>query len=731
MGSKFNEEKVVMSPRYMQLIENLHSDKLIINDAKLKTRGSINIDDHGYIPYPDFTFTADYFENDGFVCGAREIGHNFKRLLNEVPKYINRNSALASCWIGHYRDYIKVGWKDKVPEYGLPERLQKIIDKYYIKQSGYGGMNHCCPDLGIGYKLGWQGILDQIRYYREFNHPSDTSFYDGEELMVLGIIEWVDAHSQLAYKLAENESDEFHRQNYLEIARINRKLTTQPPETLREACQFIAHFQSVDRMYSSGGAGGCLDTLLQSYFERDIASGLITEDEAVWYIASVYFNDTHYYQIGGLIPDGSRDVTSRISFVALDAMHLLGIPVNLALRVHPDCNETLLRRSVEYIIEDGSGVCFSLEKGICDGFANNGYPIELGRMRAKTGCNWVAIPGREYPLQDVTRLNMPMALHYAIEDIKTEGAYSTSRLWDLFSKHLSIMVQCIKDCYDLHVENVSKVSPEIVIDLLMHGPIERGINSVRGGVDIRNFNIDGIGLATVADSFAAIEQRIEKEGRLTWERLFELIDSNFHNAENERLMLNNIMRFGNPSSLAEKWAVRVKDEFVYQCKHAPTAKHKLTIIPGLFSHGDIYNYGKFTPANPNGRKLGEPISHSSEPDPGFAKGLHTFSPVLKANAVAITQTGYGNSAPLHLDIDTGLINSVNGIDAIITLIKVHEQMGGTLINMNCVSKQMLMEAHEDPTKHPDLVVRVTGYSAFFASLSKEYRQQIIDRFLEE
>ena len=40
-----------------------------------------------------------------------------------------------------------------------------------------------------------------------------------------------------------------------------------------------------------------------------------------------------------------------------------------------------------------------------------------------------------------------------------------------------------------------------------------------------------------------------------------------------------------------------------------------------------------------------------------------------------------------------------------------------------------MQAHENPDLFPDLVVRVTGYSAYFKSLSPEYRQQVVDRFL--
>ena len=209
------------------------------------------------------------------------------------------------------------------------------------------------------------------------------------------------------------------------------------------------------------------------------------------------------------------------------------------------------------------------------------------------------------------------------------------------------------------------------------------------------------------------------------------MDTNYEGAERERLMLKNIRRFGSPGSRAQDWAVRIRDYYVALCKGAPTRKHHLMIVPGLFSHGDVYAYGKTLEATPNGRFAGDAISHSSEPDPGFARGVDTFSPVLKANAVALTQAGYGNSAPLHLDIDTGLIQHSGGVDALVALIHAHEQAGGTLINMNCVSKEKLLKAHEDPKAYPDLVVRVTGYSAFFASLSKEYRQQIVDRFLDE
>ena len=63
------------------------------------------------------------------------------------------------------------------------------------------------------------------------------------------------------------------------------------------------------------------------------------------------------------------------------------------------------------------------------------------------------------------------------------------------------------------------------------------------------------------------------------------------------------------------------------------------------------------------------------------------------------QPGYGNSSPLHLDIDTDMLEREGGVDALMALILTHNQMGGTLINLNCLSKQTLLEAHEDPSTH--------------------------------
>jgi pyruvate-formate lyase len=98
-------------------------------------------------------------------------------------------------------------------------------------------------------------------------------------------------------------------------------------------------------------------------------------------------------------------------------------------------------------------------------------------------------------------------------------------------------------------------------------------------------------------------------------------------------------------------------------------------------------------------------------------------------AVAAVQPGRGNSAPLQLDIDRKLMQEAGGLDTVAAMIMTHNEQGGTLINLNIVSKEQILEAHKDPDRFPDLVVRVTGYSAYFHTLSPEYRQQVVDRIL--
>ncbi len=129
---------------------------------------------------------------------------------------------------------------------------------------------------------------------------------------------------------------------------------------------------------------------------------------------------------------------------------------------------------------------------------------------------------------------------------------------------------------------------------------------------------------------------------------------------------------------------------------------------------------------PDGRKSKTPISHGANPSPGFS--IDGASLAL-AVAIAGIQPGYGNTAPMQWELDPTFATD-DHVDLIGSIIRAHFEMGGTLINVNIMDKNKVLEAHKNPENFPELVVRVTGFTAYFSMLTPEFRQLVVDRILE-
>ena len=97
------------------------------------------------------------------------------------------------------------------------------------------------------------------------------------------------------------------------------------------------------------------------------------------------------------------------------------------------------------------------------------------------------------------------------------------------------------------------------------------------------------------------------------------------------------------------------------------------------------------------------------------------------NAIAAIQPNFGNTAPVQLELDPGIADDEEGIDKMCAMIRAILKSGNTLLNVNIIDGAKILAAHRDPFRFPDLVVRVTGFTAFFAMLSPEFRQLVVDR----
>ena len=733
---------------YQRRLEMLRARKLEHAKRKVNLTGPRDGDEQGNVPLPpEFAEIVEAVNGSGVLVkttvlkgfkpvsnhpsggffGPRSVGENFRRLLEVHPTYIDPLSSMAGVYMVSFTSYRRPSWN---PDFDF-SHLHREQEMYGIDH-GIGGLQHFCPDLKIGLDLGWGELLEKVKRCREAN-PGSAEFYAGLEEVVLGMQCWIGRHGEAAREMAEMEAHPLLRENLDAIAEICSRLASEPPRTFREACQWLTFFQAAAKMYNGSGEWGQLDELLRPFYEKDIETGRLTDDEAIFHIACLLLSETAYVQLGGPDSEG-RDLASPVSFLVLEAVHRLKTPANIGVRVGRSLDPELFRRGVEILLEDRMGFPkFIGDDAVTLGFTRNGYPVEDARARIYAGCHWLAIPGREYNMMDLIKIDLAKVFDVAFRGMMADpdATPSVAELWSRFEGHLRRAVEVVAEGIDLHLEHMHEVFPEIFLDLFCYGPLEKGMDvSQVGAVDYTDIGVDGATLATAADSFAALEQRIEVEGRLTWREAIEFIDGDWAGPEGEhaRLMMRNISRFGSGGSPADGWAERISGVLTRLVTEAPTPGG-VRMVPGLFSWAKVVTYGRRLGATPDGRRAGAPLSHGPNPSPGFNRGKGG-TPTQMVSAVAAVQPGYGNTAPLQLDLNpsTGVDGEL--VDNVLALIWSHFDLGGTLVNINVLDRETLLDAQRDPSKYPDLIVRVTGFSAYFASLSEEIRQYVVDRLVE-
>lgn len=733
---------------YAERLKAMRDTKIEHTLAKRKQNGYTDLDDFGTVPISEGYFVEPWYNSEnGSFYGYDGMCENFCRVIDAHEPYIDVNEMLCGRWrdmLVNYRgdlhympnwlknnpktqEFMKTSttlWSKRWDEGRFPyDELKPLQAKYNIT-SGIDADAHFACDYRIGFELGFGGFLEKIDYYRKINSDKQA-FYDAEERVVKAIIAFIQRHIDKLEQMISSEKNNEIRDNLIEMKTVCENVRYDAPKTFHEVCQWTAFFNCAARIYTRDGAGFQLDGLLYPYYERDVRAGILDDEKAKFLIANLLLIDPHYYQISG-VDENDKDMTNHLSYLILDAADSINIAMNLTVRVHDNCDKGFLKKAIFYLLKNKNGwPRFCNDKELSEGYMrNNGIDKKTARERIAVGCNWMCVPGKEFPMNDTVKINVAKVLEEALKDLRNEKVRSTDRLFELFEKHTKIAVETTAKGINHHLDHVWEVTPELVMNLMMKNTLEQG-KDISQCAELYTVGIDGAGLAVVADSFGALQTRVEEEKLLTWDEMFEALDNDFED-ERLRLMLNSSPKFCQGGTVSDTWAKKLTTLWVSIVKSQPMPKGR-QLLPGWFSWSRTIEYGTKVGATPNGRKAGTPISHGANPNPHFRTD---GAPTAQANGIASIQCGYGNTAPLQLEFDPKLAADEKGVEIVSKLIETHFKQGGTLININILDGEKLMEANQNPDLHPDLVVRVTGFTAYFASLSPQFRQLVVDRFLE-
>jgi formate C-acetyltransferase len=711
---------------YTQWIKQLREDKVKETQKKLAYYGYTDEDDYHILTPPEgYSWKPVPTHANGDFHGYSGWSTNYKAMTETFPPVVVHYSSVCGNFHKILQKFRKVR---ENPDYDFSE-YKPNLEKYATDHC-IGQVHHFCGDVQIGLELGWGGLLKKVQEYARINIKDDETkaFYDAEEMFIKTVIAWIKRTSDAIEKQIEEENDPLMKDNLRGMLAANRAVETGVPKTMREACQFIAWYNIAGRSYNREGCGGQLDALLSPYYFRDKEAGVIDDEDAVFYITGVLMSDTKYYQVGGPDEKG-EDLTNCVSWLVMEAADRLDVTANLTVRVHDKLDRDFFRYTVELLFKHKNAwPRFSGDNALVSGYMKNGVSAELARKRIAVGCNWMAIPGIEFCQNDSIKINFAKIFEIAFDEVIAQEEPSVDLLWEIFEKHLDVALNTVFKTTDFQLRTSQYNSPELFLNLFTVGPIEKGRNATDHCLQLYTIGVDGAGIAVAADSFAALEQRIEKEHRITWLKVLNAVRSNYSGPAGRwaQKLLSTAEKFGQFDSLGLKWAKKISETFTKKVV-AGKSNEGVQFVPGLFSWSKTITFGEKVGATPDGRNAGAPINHGANPMPGAVKSgeMTTMS-----EAIAEIQPGWGNTAPFQMELDPGLTAMEGGIEKVMSLLETHLNRGGTLINVNIVNADKIRAAHKNPEQHPDLVVRVTGFTAYFISLSPEFRKLVVDRVME-
>lgn len=618
--------------------------------------------------------------------------------------------------------------------------------------------NHHTVNYEKVLRRGLRGLIAEAG--KEMAHVRSDAERDFLQASIAGnqaLIDIARRFADEADRLLAAETEPHIRQRLQRISATARRVPAEPATSFYEAlCVILFIFHVLQSVEGNGiSVFGHIDRLLSPYYRCDIETGRITPEEARE-LASFFLaiSDVRYglrtpaspwhvgtngtITLGGCERDGTP-VFNEITRLMIETHRDLGLidpklNARISARHPPEYFELL----ADNIVSGGNALAIFNDDVVIPANTKRGKALEDSRLYVGGGCQENVLENCEINSRATIYLNLlhvflmgfcPDSWAFFLDRAGIQVArYDGCSTFDEFH---NAFLDNLKAVVGVHVAERNRTEREGVRfnpcplhSAMLDDCLAKRRDMMEGGCRYNSGSLSLVGIGSLVDSLFAVKTAVYDRQLVSLDDLWRMLSTDFKDEEVFRnLLAHRIAKFGQEDEDIRAFSAQAFADVALASSGLPNSRGG-RYESSLFAFRSFVDMGAKTGATPDGRRSGEPLSPGMSPSL-LAIGHKTSVGQILSALEPLDLTLY----PVVAVLDVKLPAARGGLSphAIVPVIRRFLAAGGSVLQINCVDQDMLKEARMHPELHPDLVVRVSGYSSVFVRLGEPIQDEIITR----
>jgi formate C-acetyltransferase len=598
-------------------------------------------------------------------------------------------------------------------------------------------------------------------------------------------------YAELCQTLADEESDIVRRQELLDMRENLLRVPNLPARDFYEALQslWLTHMLVLtDENYPGAGVSfGRIDQYLLPYWQESMKNGMSREFgkeilKCFWmhcnfaYDAMIQTGNQgitagygQLFNLSGLGKDGA-DMTNELTWVFLEVIDEMSpiLEPKPNVRLHEHSPEALLDKVVDMIsTSQGAPFLLNFDERSIAGMLEEAKRAHVEHLinednvfeYASVGCLENTMCGNDRSATVDCNPNLVKAVELTLgngQDLVTytdalwgkaypadTGAPKTGdprafsdfeAFYQAFLTQLNYVIDRMAVLYERSTALRAEFAPTPYLSCLVRGCAEQAKDCTQGGAELSFVTVEGVTFATTVDSLLAIRYLVYDQKLCTVETLIKALQANWKGYEILQAQAKNrAPKYGRDDDAADALALRLMTDWSDIVWRYKTKSTNAQFRPGMLSWNYWIGSGFILPATPDGRTRGQFLSNAICP----VNGADTNGPTGNANSVGKALGGrseFGevknllpNGASHTITLSPSLMRDTERREKLKAFLRGYIQNGGTALQINILDAETLKDAQLHPENYRNLLVRITGYNAYFTSIGRELQNEIIAR----